>query len=243
MAGSDDLLERFFGQTPARPAASAAAAPARVRAASDGISEGAGTGFIIDKSGFILTNNHVVEGAERIRVSLFGAGLGEDYAAKVVGRDPLTDSALIQLTEMPAAPLPEAKFGDSAQMEPGDWVMAIGNPFGFTHTVTVGVISALGREFRVARGRDQTMLQTDAAINPGNSGGPLLNVRGEVVGHEHRDLHRPEPAVEHRHRLRDARSTRCATWCRSCAPARSRAASSASRSAPTSTAARPRRWA
>ncbi len=100
----------------------------------------------------------------------------------MIGRDPLTDSALIQLTEMPAAPLPEVKFGDSAQMEPGDWVMAIGNPFGFTHTVTVGVISALGREFRVARGRDQTMLQTDAAINPGNSGGPLLNVRGEVVG-------------------------------------------------------------
>ena len=179
--GGDELLERFFGQTPRgqqRPQQ-----PRRQEPRSDeGISEGAGTGFIIDKSGFILTNNHVVEGAERIRVSLFGAGLGEDYAAKVVGRDPLTDSALIQLTEMPAAPLPEVKFGDSTQMEPGDWVMAIGNPFGFTHTVTVGVISALGREFRVARGRDQTMLQTDAAINPGNSGGPLLNVRGEVVG-------------------------------------------------------------
>jgi serine protease Do len=179
--GGDEFLERFFGQTPRgqqRPQQ-----PRRQDPRGDeGISEGAGTGFIIDKSGFILTNNHVVEGAERIRVSLFGAGLGEDYAAKVVGRDPLTDSALIQLTEMPAAPLPEAKFGDSAQLEPGDWVMAIGNPFGFTHTVTVGVISALGREFRVARGRDQTMLQTDAAINPGNSGGPLLNVRGEVVG-------------------------------------------------------------
>jgi serine protease Do len=178
--GGDELLERFFGQTPRgqqRPQQ-----PRRQDPRDEGISEGAGTGFIIDKSGFILTNNHVVEGAERIRVSLFGAGFGEDYAAKVVGRDPLTDSALIQLTEMPAAALPEVKFGDSAQMEPGDWVMAIGNPFGFTHTVTVGVISALGREFRVARGRDQTMLQTDAAINPGNSGGPLLNVRGEVVG-------------------------------------------------------------
>ena len=179
--GGDEFLERFFGQTPRgqqRPQQ-----PRRQDPRGDeGISEGAGTGFIIDKSGFILTNNHVVEGAERIRVSLFGAGSGEDYAAKVIGRDPLTDSALIQLTEMPATPLPEVKFGDSTQMEPGDWVMAIGNPFGFTHTVTVGVISALGREFRVARGRDQTMLQTDAAINPGNSGGPLLNVRGEVVG-------------------------------------------------------------
>ena len=180
--GGDELLERFFGQTPRggqRPQQPRRQDP---REEGGGISEGAGTGFIIDKSGFILTNNHVVDGAERIRVSLFGAGLGEDYAAKVVGRDPLTDSALIQLTEMPATPLPEVKFGDSTQMEPGDWVMAIGNPFGFTHTVTVGVISALGREFRVARGRDQTMLQTDAAINPGNSGGPLLNVRGEVVG-------------------------------------------------------------
>jgi serine protease Do len=107
----------------------------------------------------------------------------ESYAAKVVGRDALTDSALIQLTEMPAVPLTEAKFGDSSQMEQGDWVMAIGNPFGLGHTVTVGVISALGREFAtVARGREQPMLQTDAAINPGNSGGPLLNIRGEVVG-------------------------------------------------------------
>src|SRR5688572_27685136 len=115
--GGDELLERFFGQTPRggqRPQQPRRPDP---REDGGGISEGAGTGFIIDKSGFILTNNHVVDGAERIRVSLFGAGLGEDYAAKVVGRDPLTDSALIQLTEMPATPLPEVKFGDSTQME------------------------------------------------------------------------------------------------------------------------------
>ena len=104
------------------------------------------------------------------------------YAAKVVGRDVLTDSALIQLTEMPAAPLQEAKFGDSDQMQPGDWVMAIGNPFNLSHTVTVGVVSALGRPFGGVNGRPQNMIQTDAAINPGNSGGPLLNVRGEVIG-------------------------------------------------------------
>ncbi len=100
----------------------------------------------------------------------------------MVGRDPLTDSALIELTEKPDHALPEAKFGDSAQMQPGDWVMAIGNPFGLSHTVSVGVVSALKRPFPVSEGRTIDMLQTDAAINPGNSGGPLLNVRGEVVG-------------------------------------------------------------
>ncbi len=83
---------------------------------------------------------------------------------------------------MPATPLQEAKFGDSDQMQPGDWVMAIGNPFNLSHTVTVGVVSALGRPFGGVNGRPQNMIQTDAAINPGNSGGPLLNVRGEVIG-------------------------------------------------------------
>jgi serine protease Do len=104
------------------------------------------------------------------------------YQAKVIGRDPLTDSALIQLVEKPSRPLQEAKFGDSSQVEAGDWVMAIGNPFGQDHTVTVGVISATSRAFRVTDGRSNDMLQTDAAINPGNSGGPLLNLRGEVIG-------------------------------------------------------------
>jgi serine protease Do len=175
--GNDDLLRRFFGQQAPQQRRNAP----RGRPDEGAITQSAGTGFIIDKAGFILTNNHVVEGADQIRVSLYGAGRTESYAAKVVGRDALTDSALIQLTEMPATPLQEAKFGDSSQMEPGDWVMAIGNPFSLGHTVTVGVISALGREFpTVSRGREQPMLQTDAAINPGNSGGPLLNIRGEV---------------------------------------------------------------
>jgi serine protease Do len=172
--GNDDLLQRFFGQRPrGRQAPRENELPQQ---------QGMGTGFIIDKSGFILTNNHVVEDADDIRVSLFGGGRSESYAAKVVGRDSLTDVALIQLTEMPSATLQEARFGDSAQMQPGDWVMAIGNSFGLSHTVTVGVISALGRPFGGVPGREQPMLQTDAAINPGNSGGPLLNVRGEVVG-------------------------------------------------------------
>jgi serine protease Do len=144
--------------------------------------QAAGTGFIIDKAGFILTNNHVVEGANKIKVSLYGEDDDQEYDAKVIGRDPLTDSALIELTQKPDHTLPEIKFGDSAQMQPGDWVMAIGNPFGLAHTVSVGVISALERPFTVAEGRSAQVLQTDAAINPGNSGGPLLNLRGEVIG-------------------------------------------------------------
>ena len=142
----------------------------------------AGTGFIINKDGYILTNNHVVEDATKIEVSLYADDADVSYKAKVIGRDALTDSALIQLIDKPSHPLPEAKFGDSSQVEAGDWVMAIGNPFGYEHTVTVGVISATSRAFRVTNGRSNDMLQTDAAINPGNSGGPLLNVRGEVIG-------------------------------------------------------------
>jgi serine protease Do len=146
-----------------------------------------GTGFIIDKSGLILTNNHVVEGATEIRVSLYGDDADQDYTAKVVGRDQLTDSALLQLTRKPDRELPIAKFGDSAQMQPGDWVIAIGNPFNLDHTVSVGVISgSRGASDRgalqVAAQRRAEVIQTDAAINPGNSGGPLINLRGEVIG-------------------------------------------------------------
>src|SRR5204862_4825385 len=152
------------------------------RAPKEQTTRAAGTGFIISKDGYILTNNHVVEDATKIEVALFGDDADMSYQAKVIGRDPLTDSALIQLTEKPNRALPEAKFGDSSQVEAGDWVMAIGNPFGYEHTVTVGVISATSRAFRVTDSRTNDMLQTDAAINPGNSGGPLLNVRGEVIG-------------------------------------------------------------
>jgi serine protease Do len=167
--GGDDLFERFFGQpSPDQPR--------------DQIAVAAGTGFIIDRDGFILTNNHVVENAEKIEVSIYGDDDGQVYEARVVGRDPLTDSALIQLIETPDAPLPVVRFGDSSIVQPGDWVMAIGNPFNLAHTVSVGVISALERAFPVAEGRSAQVLQTDAAINPGNSGGPLLNLRGEVIG-------------------------------------------------------------
>jgi serine protease Do len=148
--------------------------------------QSAGSGFVVDKAGFILTNNHVVENATRIEVVLPSATSADDaLTAKIVGRDVLTDSALLQLTEAPKTELVAVKFGDSSQIAPGDWVMAIGSPFRLSSTVTVGVVSAVGRtapELRPAPGRDLEMIQTDAAINRGNSGGPLLNIRGEVVG-------------------------------------------------------------
>ena len=179
--GSDDLLQRFFGGGGGGGGEQAPRNRNRAPRQPD-LMEGAGTGFIIDAAGFVLTNNHVVDGAETIRVSLYGADRLVSYSAKIVGHDTLTDTALLQLTEMPKAPLTPIRFGDSEQMQAGDWVMAIGNPFRLGHSVSVGVISALGRPFGGTPGRAQNMLQTDAAINPGNSGGPLLNVRGEVVG-------------------------------------------------------------
>ena len=179
--GGNDLFEQFFGGGQGGQGGGGGNRQQQ-RRPRDQVVQAAGTGFIIDKAGFILTNNHVVEGANKIEVSLYGEDEDQEFAAKVVGRDPLSDSALIELTEKPNHALPEVKFGDSGQMQPGDWVMAIGNPFGLAHTVSVGVISATGRSFPVAEQRFAQVLQTDAAINPGNSGGPLLNVRGEVVG-------------------------------------------------------------
>ena len=168
--GGDDLFRRFFGQPDDEP---------RQR---ERTVQSAGTGFVIDKTGLILTNNHVVEDATSIEIDFFGDEDGLFFDAEVLGRDQLTDSALLRLVEMPETELAVAAFGDSSRMAAGDWVMAIGNPFGFGHTITVGVISAVGRPFTAVRGRAQDVLQTDAAINPGNSGGPLLNIRGEVVG-------------------------------------------------------------
>jgi serine protease Do len=174
--GGDDFLRRFFGPEGGRGGQGGNGRPR------DQITQGAGSGFIIDDAGLIVTNNHVVEGATKIEIGFFGDEAGNYYDARVVGRDPLTDSALLELVEKPSMSLPEARFGDSTKVQPGDWVMAIGNPFNYAHTVTVGVISATERAFPVAEGRTQAVLQTDAAINPGNSGGPLLNLRGEVIG-------------------------------------------------------------
>ncbi len=181
----DDLFHRFFGAPGEQDDQSAPGGRGGSgrQKPKEQTTRAAGTGFIISKDGFILTNNHVVEDATKIEVAFYDDDNDPKfYQAKVVGRDQLTDSALIQLVDKPSRPLVEAKFGDSSQTFPGDWVMAIGNPFGYAHTVTVGVISATQRAFPVTNGRNNEMLQTDAAINPGNSGGPLLNVRGEVIG-------------------------------------------------------------
>ena len=178
----DDFLRRFFGPGGGQQDDQGGGSGRGRQQQREQRSEAAGTGFIISKDGFILTNIHVVDDATKIEVSFLGDEPDVSYPAKVIGKDALTDSALIQLIDKPTRPLPEAKFGDSSQMAAGDWVMAIGNPFNYAHTVTVGVISATERSFRVTDGRSNEMLQTDAAINPGNSGGPLLNVRGEVIG-------------------------------------------------------------
>ncbi len=134
-----------------------------------------GSGFIITKDGHIVTNNHVVENATDIKVSLSDK---EEFDAKVIGRDPKTDLALIKIEakkDLPVAPL-----GDSSKLRVGEWVIAIGNPFGLGHTVTAGIVSAKSRI--IGAGNYDDFIQTDASINPGNSGGPLFNMNGEVIG-------------------------------------------------------------
>ena len=186
--GADDFFRRFFGpgaggQDDQNDNSGRGGNGNRRRPQQPQKTQAAGTGFIINaKDGLILTNNHVVEDATKIEVQFLGDEDDEAYTAKVVGKDALTDSALIQLVDRPTHALAEAKFGDSSQMAAGDWVMAIGNPFGLAHTVSVGVVSAVGRPYNPVPQRTNEMIQTDAAINPGNSGGPLLNIRGEVIG-------------------------------------------------------------
>lgn len=139
--------------------------------------EGLGSGFIVDEEGYILTNNHVIEGVDKILVKLLGDE--KKYEAKIIGTDSKTDLALIKINA--GRPLPAVKLGDSDKIEVGEWVIAIGNPFGLEETVTVGVVSAKGRSgFGITQYED--FIQTDAAINPGNSGGPLVNLKGEVIG-------------------------------------------------------------
>ena len=146
----------------------------------DGPRKGIGSGFVIQADGWVLTNAHVVEGAERVEVD-FGGGRPK-LPARVVGADAESDIALLKI--QPARPLPSLPLGDSDHIQIAEWVMVIGSPFGLDHTVTVGVISHTGRTDISPVGRPgfYDFIQTDASINPGNSGGPLLNLRGEVVG-------------------------------------------------------------
>ncbi|PIQ96263.1 MAG: serine protease Do [Nitrospinae bacterium CG11_big_fil_rev_8_21_14_0_20_56_8] len=157
-----DFYDRFFGdRTPPRPR------------------NGMGSGFMIDPEGHILTNFHVVEDAEEITVILED---DKEYTATLIGSDSKTDIALIKVNVEPGSThkFPYVKLGDSDKVEVGEWVMAIGNPFGLSHTVTVGVVSALGRS--IGAGPYDEFIQTDASINPGNSGGPLINLQGDVIG-------------------------------------------------------------
>ncbi len=135
-----------------------------------------GSGFIVSQDGYILTNNHVISGADEILVSLSD---DEEFEAEVIGRDENTDIALIKI-DAGKKTLPYARLGDSDALEIGDWVIAIGNPFGFGHTLTQGIVSAKARV--IGAGPYDNFIQTDAAINPGNSGGPLINMKGQVVG-------------------------------------------------------------
>ena len=160
-----DFYDRFFGERPnQRP------------------KRGMGSGFVIDKEGHILTNYHVIEGAGEIVVILDDNGTEKDYTATLVGSDPKTDIALIKINRESGdnKDFPFLRLGSSENLEVGEWVVAIGNPFGLSHTVTVGVVSALGRS--IGAGPYDEFIQTDASINPGNSGGPLINIEGDVIG-------------------------------------------------------------
>jgi serine protease Do len=156
-----DLFKRFFGKQEPRSFRK----------------EGSGTGFIVDKNGYILTNHHVVEKADRIRVKL--SGDDGEYRGKVIGYDAETDLAVLKIEAK--HPLNPVQIGNSDSVVVGDWAVAIGSPFGLQATVTAGIVSATGRDLPTSQ-PFQHFLQTDAAINPGNSGGPLLNIRGEVIG-------------------------------------------------------------
>ena len=156
----DEFFRRFFGDSPQGQMKTHAL----------------GSGFVIDSDGLILTNNHVVEKADEIKIKTES---GKEYDAKVVARDPKTDIAMIRVKASSDFPRP-AQLGDSNTLRVGDWVMASGNPFGLGHTITAGIISAKGRV--IGAGPYDDFLQTDAAINPGNSGGPLFNMNGEVIG-------------------------------------------------------------
>ena len=170
-----ELFERFFGRRFPTPEPRPQAPRGDSRRYDQILPRGTGTGFIIEKDGYIITNNHVVEGADRLRVRLTD---GREFDGEIVGTDPATEVAVIKID---ADDLPTLPLGDSDSLRVGEWVMAIGNPFGLSHSVTAGIVSAKGRS-NVGITDYADFIQTDAAINPGNSGGALVNMNGELVG-------------------------------------------------------------
>jgi len=177
----EDFFRRFFGM-PGDPGQGGQGPTPRRRPNP----RGEGSGVIVDSKGYIITNNHVVEDADRVRVRFANGGERELFEAKVIGRDEETDIAVIKVEDAPAEKLIAAPIGNSEAVHVGDWAIAIGSPFGFRETVTVGIISAMDRQVQSGARRMsnpfQRFFQTDAAINPGNSGGPLVNIRGEIIG-------------------------------------------------------------
>jgi len=167
----DDFFDRFFGGQGGQGGQGGGPGSIRERSL--------GSGVIVDPRGYIVTNRHVVDKADRIRVKLQNDPPGVLHDAKVIGSDQETDLAVIRIES--DKPLPTAKLGNSESMQVGDWVLAVGSPFGLQETVTAGIVSATGRNI-VPNRQFQSFIQTDAAINPGNSGGPLVNMAGEVIG-------------------------------------------------------------
>lgn len=170
-----DFFNRFFGGQGGQGGGQMPGAPG----GEDMRERSLGSGVIVDSKGYIVTNAHVVEKADRIRVKLMNDPATVTYDATVIGSDKETDLAVIKIEAK--KPLPAAKMGNSDGMQVGDWVLAIGSPFGLEETVTAGIVSARGRNI-VPQRQFQSFIQTDAAINPGNSGGPLVNMAGEVIG-------------------------------------------------------------
>ncbi len=172
MPFNEEFFKRFFGQPmPGQPMPGQPQSPEQPKRTI----QGQGSGFIISPDGYILTNNHVVADADKVMVKLLD---GREFPAQIIGTDPPTDVAVVKID---ATDLPVLTLGNSDRLEVGEWVLALGNPFGLSHTLTAGIVSALGRS-RIGISDYEDFIQTDAAINPGNSGGPLINLEGQVVG-------------------------------------------------------------